>query len=204
MALPSNDINDLNRHKIIESTTTPGQSGAVVLNPDGSNVGSTLATGAATSDNQTNGSQKTQVVNGANTLAVDSNGKIGINNTVFNADVRVGFSHVTTSNPLPVMPPLVGYHTTLEQPLSSVGSFLTTVTTAGTRVQLATNTCKSLTIKAKYTNTGLIYIGTSTVASTNGFQLLAGESVSLDISNTNLVYIDSAVNGEGISTIYVN
>lgn len=87
---------------------------------------------------------------------------------------------------------------------TSLGSAKTTVTTAGTRVQLGTNTCSSITIKALSTNTGLIYVGTSTVASSNGFQLSAGESISLDITNTNLVYIDSAVNGEGITSIWIN
>lgn len=38
MALQSNDINDLNRNKIIESTSVPGQAGMVVLNPDGSSI----------------------------------------------------------------------------------------------------------------------------------------------------------------------
>lgn len=146
----------------------------------GTITSSVLPTGAATSDNQTNGNQ------------------------IVKANLLVSSAAVTTSNPVPIMPPLVGYLDTLETALASMGSFLTTVTTAGTRVQLATNTCKSLTIKAKSTNTGLIYVGNVAVASTNGFQLLAGESVSLDISNTNLVYIDSSVNGEGISTIFAN
>ncbi len=87
---------------------------------------------------------------------------------------------------------------------TSVGSAQATVTTAGTRVQLGTNTCKSVTVKAKGTNTGLIYVGTSTVASSNGLILNAGEAVSMDITNTNLVYIDSSVNGEGVSYIFVN
>ncbi len=81
----------------------------------------------------------------------------------------------------------------------------TTVTTAGTRVVLAASTaCKSVTIKSLSTNTGFIYVGNSAVASTNGFQLLAGDSISLDISNLNTVNIDSSVNGEGVSYLGVN
>ena len=40
MALQSNDINDLNRNRIIESSEVPGQPGIVALNPDGSSIGS--------------------------------------------------------------------------------------------------------------------------------------------------------------------
>lgn len=80
----------------------------------------------------------------------------------------------------------------------------TTVTTAGTRVQLATNTCVSITIKALASNTGTIYVGNSTVSSTNGYQLAAGDSISADISNTNKFYIDSSVNGEGVTWLAVN
>jgi hypothetical protein len=35
---PQGAKNDLERQQVIESTSTPGQKGAVVLNPDGSNV----------------------------------------------------------------------------------------------------------------------------------------------------------------------
>jgi hypothetical protein len=79
----------------------------------------------------------------------------------------------------------------------------TLVTTAGTRVQLATGTITSVTIKALSSNTGTIYIGTSTVTATNGFQLGAGESVSMDIGTLGVLYIDSSVNGEGVTYLGV-
>lgn len=76
----------------------------------------------------------------------------------------------------------------------------TTVTTAGTQVALASSqTIKSVTIKALSTNTGFIYVGNSGVDSTNGFQLSAGDTVSLDLTNLSTVYIDSSVNGEGVT-----
>jgi hypothetical protein len=80
-----------------------------------------------------------------------------------------------------------------------------TVTTAGTRVILASSTaCKSVTIKALSSNTGTIYVGDSTVASTNGLELLAGDAVSLDIANLNTVNIDASVSGEGVTYLGVN
>ena len=89
-------------------------------------------------------------------------------------------------------------------PYSILGNGVQNVTTAGTAVQLASsNAIKSITIRAKSTNTGIIYVGTSTVSSANGFQLSSQETVSLDIANISTIWIDSSVNGEGVSYIYL-
>jgi len=77
----------------------------------------------------------------------------------------------------------------------------TNVTTAGTRVVLAASQAilSGVTIKAKAANTGVIYVGSSTVAAANGYALAAGESVFLEIANLNTVNLDSSVNGEGVT-----
>lgn len=87
---------------------------------------------------------------------------------------------------------------------TSVGSGQQNVTTAGTAVQLPSNACGSVVIKAKTTNTGNIFVGPSAVTSANGLILSPGESISMDITNTNLIYLNSAVNGEGVSYLYLN
>ena len=80
----------------------------------------------------------------------------------------------------------------------------TTVATAGTRVTLASSQAvRSVTIKALAANTGIIYVGNSSVSSTTGFQLYAGDTVTLDIANLNTVNLDSSVNGEGVTYIGV-
>lgn len=81
-----------------------------------------------------------------------------------------------------------------------------TVTTAGTEVQISASSVsvKSITIKSLAANTGTIYIGNSTVASTNGYALAAGQAISFDIDDLNKVYIDSSVNGEGVTYLAVN
>jgi len=79
------------------------------------------------------------------------------------------------------------------------------VTTAGVPEALASSTaCKSVYIKAKLANTGSIYVGGSTVTSTTGITLAAGDSIQFDISNLSTVYIDSSVNGEGVGYTYFN
>lgn len=74
------------------------------------------------------------------------------------------------------------------------------VTTAGTQVALGTTQVyKELTVIAKATNTGNIYVGDSTVDSTTGAILPAGGFLTFHFVDIADVYIDSDVNGEGVS-----
>lgn len=78
------------------------------------------------------------------------------------------------------------------------------VATAGTRVQLPNYTCREVTIIAKRSNTGSIYVGGIDVSSTvYGVELKANDSVTLAVNNTNLIYIDASVSGEGISYVAI-
>ena len=79
-----------------------------------------------------------------------------------------------------------------------------TVAVAGTAEALGTQQIAGpLAVKALTTNTDLIYIGNDgagDVSSANGFQLAAGEVIIFDhVSNLSAIYIDAAVNGEGVS-----
>ncbi len=83
-----------------------------------------------------------------------------------------------------------------------------TVTTAGTRVVLSATTlwCNSIIVQADTANTGYVYIGDSSVASTNGIALAAGESYSITISvngrndeiDLGLLYADTSVNSNKV------
>lgn len=77
-----------------------------------------------------------------------------------------------------------------------------TVSTAGTRVQLGSNTLTvGVIVQALSTNTGLIYLGDSAVSSGNGFELQAGQATSAGVSNTNALWVDASVNGDKICFI---
>jgi len=77
------------------------------------------------------------------------------------------------------------------------------VTTAGTRVALASTTaCQGVLIQAKAANTGIIYVGGTTVSATSGIFLYPGESVEISIDNLSKVYLDSSVSGEGVVFTY--
>jgi hypothetical protein len=86
---------------------------------------------------------------------------------------------------------------------TSVGSGQATVADAGTRAQLTAQACKAVSIAANPDNTGNIFLGDVTVSSANGRILAPGDAVDLAIDNLNRLYIDAAVDGEGISYLWV-
>lgn len=87
-------------------------------------------------------------------------------------------------------------------PPTAIVAFVTDVPTAGTAVQLASNAVNGAVIQAPSTNTGNVYIGGSDVSSTVfGAELQPGQMVGLAISNTNIIYIDAATNGDDVSVL---
>ena len=93
-------------------------------------------------------------------------------------------------------------------------NFKKAVTTAGTRTALQSSVLQVHTaiIKANAANTGVIYVGDSSVASTNGYELSAGEGVAIPLMlmpqtgsavDLSAIYIDASVSGEGVSVAYL-
>lgn len=104
---------------------------------------------------------------------------------------------------------LTGYPTTSVNLSGSVfGDGRKTCTLAGTREQFSNQQCKYVIITGLEGNTDMVVIGGATVvasASTrSGIPLTALQQIRFDVNNTNLLYIDSVVSGEGVSYIYVN
>ncbi|MEH6943924.1 hypothetical protein [Bacillus sp. JJ722] len=77
------------------------------------------------------------------------------------------------------------------------------VATAGTRVQLPNIPCKEVTITGLKANKGTIFAGDETVSSQTGIELDAKDSFTFVVSNVNLVYIDAAVSGEGVTYVAI-
>lgn len=80
-------------------------------------------------------------------------------------------------------------------------SFAHAQTSIGTSaVQLASNTStKGVLVKAKSTNTGIIYVGNSSgVTSSTGFELLAGEAVFVPVDNSNKVYCIASASSQTV------
>jgi hypothetical protein len=84
-----------------------------------------------------------------------------------------------------------------------------TVAAAGTAEALGSQVIAGpLLVKALPSNTGLVYVGNdgaNDVTSSNGYPLAAGEQLILEhVANLANVYIDSAVNGEGVAWLSLN
>lgn len=113
-----------------------------------------------------------------------------------NANMQVGNSDVSTSNPVPA-----------DHSITGIGHGVKTVTTAGTDVALAgSTTVKKVVIQAQTDNTGLIAVGASgvdaTVATGTGVGLTAGDFLVMQIDNLSDVFIDATVDGEGVRYTY--
>ena len=90
---------------------------------------------------------------------------------------------------------------------SSVGSGRKVVTTNGTAVALASSTvCKKVIVTAEVNNTEEVTVGGSAVIGALltrvGIPLEPGASEIFEIDNLSKLYIDSIVNGEGVTYIY--
>lgn len=94
----------------------------------------------------------------------------------------------------------------------ALGDGTKSVTTAGTRVRIEDGATAvvtqvwMVTIQAKTTNTGVIWVGGPQVAAGRGISLAAGQSVKLGpeegVSSLADVWLDCAVNGEGVTYLF--
>ena len=108
------------------------------------------------------------------------------------------FTLVSPSNPFPVS-------------VTSSNATMTdgrkVVTTAGTRVALASSTaCKEVVITAELDNTGVVAVGAAAtvvaaLATRTGVPLNAGDSIVLQIDNLADVGLDSTVSGDGVTFV---
>ncbi len=106
---------------------------------------------------------------------------------------------VTSSNALKVDASAVTQPISEASP-SALVAFITDIPSAGSRVQLASNTVIAGVIQAPSTNTGNIFIGGSDVSSTVfGSELQPGQSVGVAINNTNLIQVDVATSGDDVA-----
>lgn len=111
--------------------------------------------------------------------------------------------YASSTDPLPTTATLSGSISATLAPPTAVYNDAVNVTTAGTAVSLGSSQSLNdgVVIKANEANTGNIYVGDSSVSSSNGLVLEAGESVMVGIDDVSKVYIDSDNDGEGITYV---
>lgn len=87
------------------------------------------------------------------------------------------------------------------QGYDTINEGLKAVATAGTAVQLASNSCQKVFIQAMDDNVGVVVIGSSTVVAAvgtrQGTALFPSQGQWFEVSNTNKLYIDAASGGDG-------
>jgi hypothetical protein len=69
---------------------------------------------------------------------------------------------------------------------------------ATSATQLGSNACKEVTVKNLSTNSNTVWVGIAAVATNSGYELNPGDSITLQVSNTNLLY---AIASTGATTI---
>ena len=187
-----------------------GTIGVVTINPDGNPVyGGTSSGGGLTDAELRAASIDVQQASGASwstaVLSMPAVVVTSITNSTASALVDSLGVQYSGSNPVPVQASIPG--------VATIGDGLGSVTTAGTAVNVATNACKRVivfnnTSNADLTNGGIIVVGTSTVVATEatrrGALIYPGNSMSFNVSNTNLLYIDATDNGAKYHFYYEN
>lgn len=114
-------------------------------------------------------------------ITVTVTGSVAVTGPLTDAELRASPVAVTATEPAP----------------TTLVSFVTPVPTAGTRVQLANHPVAAGILQAPSTNTGMIYVGGSTVSSSDfGAELQPGQATGIAISNTNKLFIDASVNAD--------
>lgn len=82
----------------------------------------------------------------------------------------------------------------------------TTVSTAGTEVQISNtaNRVRYIKVKALAANSGITYLGVSDVTATNGYELSAGNEIDINFAESggtvafSTFYVDAATNGDKV------
>ena len=78
------------------------------------------------------------------------------------------------------------------------------VTTAGTRTALDNVPCNEVTVIAKKSNKGSIFVGGADVTSSvYGVELAPDQSFTFVVRNANLIHIDAATSGDGVSYVSI-
>ena len=87
----------------------------------------------------------------------------------------------------------------------------TTVSTAGTEVQISNtaNKVRYIKVRALAANSGISYLGVSDVTATNGYELAAGAVIELNFADAggtvpfSTFYVDVATNGDKVCWVVI-
>jgi hypothetical protein len=112
--------------------------------------------------------------------------------TIREGQIRCYVKDITTGlwvpeSSVPPMPAPASTFSTVAQTLSDSAA-----------TQFPAGVCKRCVVIAHRDNTGLVWVGGSTVSNVNGIPLEPGQAQELSIGNTNLIYAVAEVNAEKV------
>jgi len=86
----------------------------------------------------------------------------------------------------------------------SISTGVLTITTPGTGVVLGSSTpAYKIIVTANLSNYNLIYLGDSSVSSSNGLEVATGVVTVIDTDNLANIYLDSVVGTDGVSFMVI-
>jgi hypothetical protein len=77
------------------------------------------------------------------------------------------------------------------------------ISDTGAGVALPIQGCHSITVKADINNLGLVYVGDILVTAASGFDLTAGESITVPVCDASTIFHMASVNGQVVHYIGV-
>lgn len=139
---------------------------------------------------------------GGGTVTIDPNVHLPVTGPLTDTQLRATPVPVSAASlPLPsgaaTETTLAGVASKLTTP-STIYNNQVTVATAGTRVQVsaASVSITGAILQALSTNAASIWIGSSAVSASNGYELQAGQATSVAIDNLNKIYVDASTSGD--------
>lgn len=86
---------------------------------------------------------------------------------------------------------------------TTVGSARTTVASPNSLTQMASHPCSSVTVRSPASNIGTVYVGGSNLNTNDGYELAPSETVSLDVANTNAIYVMVSLTNTVVQLLWV-
>lgn len=193
----SNSVSNPANVSLVSTLVTVSVTGTVTTSGSASSTAATITNAAGNPANVALTNTAVTVVNTVTVTGTVTTSAAGTASTINNA----------VGNPVNVS--LTSTKVTIDNSVTSaiaatLGNGSKNVTTTGSSVQLTatSTTIRWVEVIAKEANTDTVWVGGSTVAAGSGLPIVSLQSAFLEVSNLTSVWIDSEVNGEGVTFIY--
>jgi hypothetical protein len=78
------------------------------------------------------------------------------------------------------------------------------ITVGASNTQLASDASSEVIIQASYDNSGYIVVGDTNITATRGIRLYAGDSISLNVTNSDMLYARGSTSGQKLNVLVLH